>query len=103
MPEFNIEAILKQIPQGAESVFDKAEYDRRLAALRKEMSHKGFDLLLTSGSENIFYLTGQQTPTTCLSMPRHSNERRAVSRSSRAGEHECALEKLDQRYRGLCR
>jgi Xaa-Pro dipeptidase len=73
MSEFNIDAILKQIPQGAEAAFDKAEYDRRLAALRKEMSRKGFDLLLTSGSENIFYLTGQQTPGyyafQCLGIP----------------------------------
>lgn len=75
MPEFNIAEILKQIPQGAESAFDKAEYDRRLAALRKEMSRKGFDLLLTSGSENIFYLTGQQTPGyyafQCLGIPQN--------------------------------
>lgn len=73
MSEFNVAEILKQIPQGAESAFEKPEYDRRIAALRKQMSVKGFDLLLTSGSENIFYLTGQQTPGyyafQCLGIP----------------------------------
>jgi Xaa-Pro dipeptidase len=73
MSEFNVSEILKLVPQAAEAAFDKSEYDRRLAALRKEMSRKGFDLLLTSGSENIFYLTGQQTPGyyafQCLGVP----------------------------------
>jgi Xaa-Pro dipeptidase len=73
MPEFNVAEILKLVPQAAESAFEKAEYDRRLTALRQEMSRKGFDLLLTSGSENIFYLTGQQTPGyyafQCLGIP----------------------------------
>lgn len=73
MSQFNVAEILKQVPQGAESAFEKAEYDRRLAALRKQMAQKGFDLLLTSGSENIFYLTGQQTPGyytfQCLGIP----------------------------------
>lgn len=73
MPEFNLAEILKQIPQGAELAFDKAEYDRRLLGVRKEMARKGFDLLLTSGSENVFYLTGQQTPGyyafQCLGVP----------------------------------
>lgn len=73
MPEFNLAEILKQIPQGAKSAFDKAEYDRRLLGVRKEMARKGFDLLLTSGSENVFYLTGQQTPGyyafQCLGVP----------------------------------
>jgi Xaa-Pro dipeptidase len=53
---------LKMVPQGAETVFPKSEYDRRLAALRTLMAAKGFDLVLLSGAENIFYLTGQQTP-----------------------------------------
>jgi Xaa-Pro dipeptidase len=73
MPEFNVAEILKLVPQAAESAFEKAEYDRRLTALRQEMSRKGFDLLLTSSSENIFYLTGQQTPGyyafQCLGIP----------------------------------
>jgi len=73
MSQFNIAELLRQVPQAAESAFEKAEYDRRLTALRKEMSRKGFDLLLTSGPENIFYLTGQQTPGyytfQCLGVP----------------------------------
>src|SRR6266540_3510626 len=54
--------ILKSIPQGAESVFPTAEYDRRLERLRSRIAEKGFDLVLLTGPENIFYLTGQQTP-----------------------------------------
>lgn len=73
MAEFNLAEILKLVPQAAESAFDKPEYDRRVAALRESMSRKGLDLLLTSGSENIFYLTGQQTPGyyafQCLGIP----------------------------------
>ncbi len=73
MTEFNLADILKQIPQGAEAAFAKPEYDRRVAALRQEMGRKGFDLFLTSGPENIFYLTGQQTPGyyvfQCLGIP----------------------------------
>lgn len=70
---FDVAEILKQVPQGAESAFDKREYDGRLEALRNRMSERGIDLLLTSGSENIFYLTGQQTPGyymfQCLGIP----------------------------------
>jgi len=73
MAEFNVADILKQIPQAAESAFEKSEYDRRLTLLRKQMEAKSLDLLLTSGSENIFYLTGQQTPGyyafQCLGIP----------------------------------
>lgn len=73
MSKFNAAQILELVPQGAEAAFEKPEFDRRLSALRKEMSSKGFDLLLTSSSENIFYLTGQQTPGyymfQCLGVP----------------------------------
>ena len=54
--------ILKAVPQGSESVFPKAEYDARLERLRKVIKDKGFDLFLLTGPENIFYLSGQQTP-----------------------------------------
>jgi Xaa-Pro dipeptidase len=57
-----IAEILPKVAQGAESVFPKDEYDRRLAACRRAMGERGFDLVLISGAENIFYLTGQQTP-----------------------------------------
>ncbi|MCC6889228.1 MAG: aminopeptidase P family protein [Hyphomicrobiales bacterium] len=50
------------IPQGGETVFPKEEYAGRLKALRQAMAERGFELFMTSGPENIFYLTGQQTP-----------------------------------------
>jgi Xaa-Pro dipeptidase len=62
MSNSDLAAALKMIPQGSEAAFPKDEYDRRLDALRKIMAEKGFDLFLTSGPENIFYLSGQQTP-----------------------------------------
>jgi Xaa-Pro dipeptidase len=54
--------VAMMVPQGAETVFPKEEYARRVARLREQMAAKGFDLFLTSGPENIFYLSGQQTP-----------------------------------------
>ena len=62
MSNSDIAVALKMVPQGAETVFPKAEYDRRIAALREQMATRGFDLFMTSGPENVFYLTGQQTP-----------------------------------------
>ena len=38
--------------------FDKAEFDRRLDAVRQDMSERGIDTLLVSAPENVFYLTG---------------------------------------------
>jgi Xaa-Pro dipeptidase len=58
----SLETLLLAVPQGAESVFPKAEYDRRIDRLRTRMNEKGLDLVLLSGPENVFYLTGQQTP-----------------------------------------
>jgi len=60
--EQSLEQIMEAVPQGAESVFPKLEYQRRIERLRERMQEKGFDLVLMSGPENIFYLTGQQTP-----------------------------------------
>jgi Xaa-Pro dipeptidase len=56
-----------QIEQGSgpltsELPFSSAEYDRRLEALRKEMAAKGIDIFVSFGPENIFYLTGHDTP-----------------------------------------
>jgi Xaa-Pro aminopeptidase len=62
MPEFKLADALAMVPQGAESVFSRPEYDRRLSALRKRMASANIDLLLLSGPENVFYLSGQQTP-----------------------------------------
>ncbi len=61
-PDLSFEQILQAVPQGAESAFPKAEYEVRLARLRQRMKEKGFDLVLLSGPENVFYLSGQQTP-----------------------------------------
>ncbi len=64
---------LTLIPAAAEAAFDKAEYAARLRLLHDVMVTRGLDLLLTSGPENIFYLTGQQTPGyyafQCLGIP----------------------------------
>lgn len=62
MSSSDLSSALKTVPQGAESAFPQAEYDRRIVALREQMAARGFDLFLTSGPENIFYLCGQQTP-----------------------------------------
>jgi Xaa-Pro dipeptidase len=65
--------LLDLIPQGAECVFPQDEFDARVAALRVSMAAKDIELLLVSGPENIFYLSGQQTPGyymfQCLAIP----------------------------------
>lgn len=50
------------VRQGAESAFPKAEYDQRVARARKLLAAAGIDVMVVTGPENIFYLTGQQTP-----------------------------------------
>jgi len=50
------------IVQGAESAFPKSEYDGRVAAARTALQAAGIDVMIVTGPENIFYLTGQQTP-----------------------------------------
>jgi Xaa-Pro dipeptidase len=65
--------ILASVPQGAECVFPQEEFDARLSALRARMAERDLDLLLVSGAENVFYLSGQQTPGyytfQCLAVP----------------------------------
>lgn len=41
--------------------FETAEYQSRLAAVRKSMAQRGMDLLLISEPENMYYLTGYFT------------------------------------------
>lgn len=48
--------------QGQESAFPREEYDRRQARARENLAAAGIDALIVTGPENIFYLTGQQTP-----------------------------------------
>ena len=43
------------------SWFPRAEYDRRLAGVRRQMSNHGLDNLVLCSPENIFYLTGFYT------------------------------------------
>jgi Xaa-Pro aminopeptidase len=50
------------VRQGSESAFPKSEYEVRIARTREALAAAGIDVLVTTGPENIFYLTGQQTP-----------------------------------------
>ena len=50
------------VRQGSESAFPKAEYDGRQARARASLAKAGLDVMVVTGPENIFYLTGQQTP-----------------------------------------
>ncbi|WP_204267517.1 aminopeptidase P family N-terminal domain-containing protein, partial [Escherichia coli] len=47
---------------GVESAFPAAEYEARLAKARAGLAERGLDAAVFTGPENIFYLTGQQTP-----------------------------------------
>lgn len=50
------------IRHGSESAFPKAEYDQRVARARNLLATASIDVMVVTGPENIFYLTGQQTP-----------------------------------------
>ena len=54
--------LLQKVALGSEAAFPMREFDGRVAALQAILTEKNLDLFLTSGPENIFYLTGQQTP-----------------------------------------
>jgi len=54
--------LLQKVALGSEAAFPKQEFDGRIAALQTVLTEMELDLFLTSGPENIFYLTGQQTP-----------------------------------------
>ncbi|WP_205648912.1 M24 family metallopeptidase [Acuticoccus kandeliae] len=62
MAQSDLADMIKAVPQGAESAFPSVEYDSRLAALRAAMAAREIDLVIVSGPENVFYLSGQQTP-----------------------------------------
>lgn len=55
-------SIPSDIVQGQESAFPREEYARRQASAREALSAAGIDAMVVTGPENIFYLTGQQTP-----------------------------------------
>ncbi|MCJ8142853.1 Xaa-Pro peptidase family protein [Ancylobacter sp. A5.8] len=69
---------LASIPQGVEAAFPQAEFAARLAALRDMLKERGADLYLTTQPENIFYLSGQQSPgyyvMQCLCVPAEGPE-----------------------------
>ena len=50
------------VAQGIECVFPRAELDARINAARKELIKREIDVMIVTGPENIFYLTGQQSP-----------------------------------------
>lgn len=49
-------------PRGAQSAFPREEYERRIDLARRSLAARGIDAMIVTGPENIFYLTGQQTP-----------------------------------------
>lgn len=50
------------VQQGIEAVFPPEEFAGRMAKTRAGLEANGIDVLIVTGPENIFYLTGQQTP-----------------------------------------
>ncbi len=48
--------------RGADSAFAAADHAVRVARVRSAMAGRGLDAAVFTGPENIFYLTGQQTP-----------------------------------------
>lgn len=48
--------------QGWECAFPPEELDARLAALRRKLAEARVDLLILTGPENVFWVSGQQTP-----------------------------------------
>jgi Xaa-Pro dipeptidase len=50
------------VRQGSESAFSAAEYAERVRRARANLAQAGIDVMIVTGPENIFYLTGQQTP-----------------------------------------
>jgi Xaa-Pro dipeptidase len=54
--------IPSSVKQGGESAFARTEYDERVRRARVNLQQAGIDVMVVTGPENIFYLTGQQTP-----------------------------------------
>ncbi len=50
------------IKSGIEATFPKEELDTRLERARGALAERGIDVMIVTGPENIYYLTGQQTP-----------------------------------------
>jgi len=53
---------MSSVTQGAEAAFPRSEFEDRSARARKLLADAGIDIMVITGPENIFYLTGRQTP-----------------------------------------
>ncbi len=53
---------LNNVIQGSESAFSAQEYAQRIQRTRERLNAAGVDVMIVTGPENIFWLTGQQTP-----------------------------------------
>ena len=51
-----------EVARGVESAFPRDEYAARVTRTRAALASRGLDAAVFTGPENIFYLTGQQTP-----------------------------------------
>ena len=100
----DIQKLLDLVPSGSEAAFPPEEFARRQAALRERMAARGIDLYLTSGPENVFYLSGQQTPGLLhVPVPGDPGVRRAVPRAARPRVDERAGQHLPRRHQRLRR
>lgn len=50
------------VEQGIEAAFSKDELSARQVAARQQLADRNVEVMIVTGPENIFYLTGQQTP-----------------------------------------
>ena len=50
------------VASGIEATFSKQELEQRIEAARAILSAREIDVMIVTGPENIYYLTGQQTP-----------------------------------------
>jgi Xaa-Pro dipeptidase len=50
------------VTTGMEAAFSKEELDARILRARSALNDRGIDIMIVTGPENIYYLTGQQTP-----------------------------------------
>jgi len=65
--------LLERVTLGCDAPFPAEEFHHHVEQLRKELHKRSLDIYLTTGPENIFYLSGQQTPgyytLQCLCVP----------------------------------
>lgn len=53
---------ISNVIQGGESAFSAGEFAQRIGRARERLSAAKLEVMIITGPENIFYLTGQQTP-----------------------------------------